>query len=104
MNKLNQAITHIPVPEKMRRLKISDKGFPIPWFVDYVNGKADFRCMDGEKFGIAIRHKRCWLCGEQIAAKSSEINPEIDSEILCAKGKISAAVANNIVLGSAKMN
>jgi hypothetical protein len=66
MNQLNQKIKHIEIPPKMRNLKISDEGYPVPWFVPYVDGKPEFRGMDGEKFGVAIRHKRCWLCGEAL--------------------------------------
>jgi hypothetical protein len=38
----------------------------VPWFVGYVDGKPDFRTMDGEKLGIAVRHKRCWMCGQPL--------------------------------------
>jgi hypothetical protein len=66
MTKLNQRIAGIEIPDRMRHLKISDEGYPVPWFVPWVDGKPEFRGMDGEKFGIAVRHKRCWLCGEPL--------------------------------------
>jgi hypothetical protein len=50
----------------MRRLPISDEGYPIPWFVAEVDGKRDFRVMDGEKLGIAVRLKRCWMCSQPL--------------------------------------
>ena len=66
IDKLNQRIMHLELPDRMRRLKISDEGFPGPWFVGYVDGKPDFRTMDGDKLVIAVRHKRCWMCGEPL--------------------------------------
>jgi hypothetical protein len=66
MTRLNARIATIEIPHRMRRLPISDEGYPIPWFVGEVNGKRDFRCMDGEKLGIAVRLKRCWMCGQPL--------------------------------------
>jgi hypothetical protein len=63
---LNQRIIDIEIPDRMQSLPISDEGYPVPWFVPNVNGKPDFRCMDGDKMGIAIRLKRCWMCGQQL--------------------------------------
>jgi hypothetical protein len=68
-SKLNQRIAHLELPERMRGLKISDEGYPVPWFVGYPDGpdgKEDFRSMDGEKMGIAVRLKRCWMCGQPL--------------------------------------
>jgi hypothetical protein len=64
--KLNNRIAHLELPDRMRRLSISDEGYPVPWFVAYRDGKPDFRCMDGDKMGIAVRHKRCWMCGQPL--------------------------------------
>ena len=66
MRELNHRILHLDIPDRMRRLKISDEGFPVPWFVGYVDGKPDFRTMDGDKLIIAVRHKRCWMCGQPL--------------------------------------
>jgi hypothetical protein len=66
MKPLNNRIAHLELPQRLRRLAVSDEGYPIPWFVGYIDGKPDFRCMDGEKLGVAIRHKRCWQCGEPL--------------------------------------
>jgi hypothetical protein len=63
MRTLNASIQHIEIPERMRALPISGQGYPIPWFVAWINGKADFRVVDTRKIMIAIRQGRCWLCG-----------------------------------------
>jgi hypothetical protein len=65
-SRLNRSIADLEIPERMRGLKISDEGFPVPWFVGYVDGKPDFRTMDGEKMAIAVRLKRCWMCGQPL--------------------------------------
>lgn len=66
MAELNQRMRVLSLPDRMKRLPIDDAGFPVPYFVPYVNGKPEFRGFDGEKLGICIRHKRCWLCGEPL--------------------------------------
>lgn len=63
---LNKRIIDIPIPKRMRGQRLSPEGFPVPWFVPWVDGKPEFRGLDGEKFTVAVRHKRCWLCGEQL--------------------------------------
>lgn len=42
------------------------RGYPVPWFVAWVNGEPEFRAMDPEKLVTAIKHKRCWVCGEPL--------------------------------------
>jgi hypothetical protein len=65
-HQLNRRIADLELPERMRGLKVSDEGFPVPWFVGYVDGKPDFRTMDGEKMRVAVRLKRCWQCGQPL--------------------------------------
>jgi hypothetical protein len=66
MRELNQRIRHLEVPDRMKRLPINDQGFPVPYFVPYVDGKPEFRGFDPDKMRICVKHKRCWLCGEQL--------------------------------------
>jgi len=66
MKPLNAAIADIPIPGRMRWLPISDKGFPVPWFVDWVDGKPDFRIADSRKLARAIKSDLCWLCGQTL--------------------------------------
>ncbi|MBA3354982.1 MAG: hypothetical protein H0U18_03390 [Pyrinomonadaceae bacterium] len=53
------------IPTRMRKLPRL-RGFPVPWFVDRVNGEYDFRVMDGRKFVRAVMEKLCWVCGEPL--------------------------------------
>jgi hypothetical protein len=66
MRELNQRIRHLDMPDRMRHLPISDEGYPVPFFVPYIDGKPDFRGFDGEKMAICVRLKRCWLCGQPL--------------------------------------
>ena len=54
-----------PRPERMAKLPLDERGFPVPWFVDCSSGKPDFRII--RPSGIAIAHNKalCWLCGER---------------------------------------
>jgi hypothetical protein len=63
---LNAKIAGIPRPQRMRHLKISPKGFPVPWFVAWIDGVPDFRVIDTPKIGRAVRLKLCWLCGQTL--------------------------------------
>lgn len=53
-----------PIPPRMQLLPIEARGYPVPWFVEWINGVPDFRVMDRRKWGHAIRFGNCWLCGE----------------------------------------
>jgi hypothetical protein len=66
MKDLNLRIRHIPLPQRMRSLPISDEGFPVPKFVPWIKGKPEFRGMDGEHMAMCVRLKRCWLCGDRL--------------------------------------
>ena len=63
---LNQRIADLEMPERMRRLPISDEGYPIPYFVPFIDGKPEFRGMDADKLGLCVHLKRCWLCGQPL--------------------------------------
>lgn len=66
MNELNNRIKDIPIPIRMRSLPISDEGYPVPWFVPWIDNKPEFRGFDGRKMQQAVAYKRCWLCGDPL--------------------------------------
>jgi hypothetical protein len=66
MTELNKRIAGIPMPQRLAGFPLNDEGYPIPYFVPYVEGRPEFRAMDPEKFTHAIRHRKCWLCGGQL--------------------------------------
>lgn len=72
---LAAAIRAIPVPERMRKLPISAKGFPVPWFVAWLDdgretlpgkGAPDFRVIGADRLRRAWGLRRCWICGEPL--------------------------------------
>lgn len=53
------------VPTRMKSLRIA-RGYPVPWFVSWINGEPEFRAADGAKFVRAVKDKLCWVCGEHL--------------------------------------
>ena len=51
-------------PPRIAALPVSESGYPVPWFVAWVNGAPEFRAADPNKLALAIRDRRCWVCGE----------------------------------------
>ncbi len=54
------------LPKRMVGLPIDDRGYPVPWFVAWVDGKPEFRAMDPMKLVAAIKRRLCWVCGERL--------------------------------------
>lgn len=54
------------MPPSIAALPRDERGYPVPWFVAWIDGKPEFRVADGKKFGAAVRQKRCWVCGEPL--------------------------------------
>lgn len=72
---LNASIRDIPMPDRIAALPISPTGFPVPWFVAWIDIIApdgttsrvpDFRVIGPSKIAIAHNRKRCWVCGEPL--------------------------------------
>lgn len=63
---INPAIAKIPMPERMRKLPLDHRGYPVPKFVSWIDGKADFRVVDHRWFHRAWHNRLCWLCGEPL--------------------------------------
>ncbi len=55
-----------PLPHRMKSLELDDRGYPVPFFVAYVNGKPEFRAMDPDKLRRCVKFKLCWVHGEQL--------------------------------------
>lgn len=58
-----------PLPTKMQGLVTDEHGRPVPWFVDWIDGKPEFRAMDWHKYVRAIRERLCWVCGGKLATR-----------------------------------
>ena len=60
------------LPVRMRDLPVDGRGYPVPWFVAWIDGPdgrvPEFRAMDSVKFRRAIRNRLCWVCGSQLGS------------------------------------
>lgn len=65
---LHSSLRDVPMPERLRRLPVDERGFPVPFFVAIVDGKPDHRVVDHDKLKRAVTGKLCWLCGEHLGA------------------------------------
>jgi len=60
------------LPPRLRKLPVDVRGYPVPWFVAWVDGPdgpetvPDFRVVDARKFRAAVKLKLCWVCGEPL--------------------------------------
>jgi hypothetical protein len=58
---------NLPVlPERIAKLPVDERGFPVPWFVQWIDGKPDFRVIDSRKLVVAVNQRLCWVCGEPL--------------------------------------
>lgn len=54
-----------PLPPQMRFLPVA-RGYPVPWFVAWVDGKPEFRAVYAGRAEHAIKDKLCWVCGNKL--------------------------------------
>lgn len=74
-----------PMPNHFRKLPIDARGYPVPWFVAWIDDKPDFRVVRPGGVEIAMRDGVCWLCGKPRGkAGSFVIGP------MCAVNRVSA--------------
>ena len=83
------------LPAQMRQLPVDHRGFPVPYFVAWEDGKPVFPAMDRRKFQLALHQKRCWVCGGKLFANKAfvigpmccvnRINSEPPSHVECAE-------------------
>lgn len=57
--------------ERISKLPVTEKGYPVPWFVAKIDGKYDFRIMDSAKLVKAVREHRCWTCGDVLGSNKT---------------------------------
>jgi len=60
-----------PFPERIAALPRNDRGFPVPFFVETVNGKPDFRMVRREAIAECVQQHRCWICGGKLGSWQS---------------------------------
>lgn len=65
---MHHSIKDIPLPSRMQGLPLSKRGYPVPWFVQWIDGEPEFRVMDHRKLLRAYHESRCWICGGKLGA------------------------------------
>jgi hypothetical protein len=73
------------MPTRIARLPRNQAGYPVPWFVAWIDGKPDFRVIGIDKMRDALQFRQCWICGDTLGANVSfVIGP------MCAVNRVSA--------------
>ncbi len=68
---------YVPPPNKLRgdlppmipriaKLPVDKRGYPIPFFVQWINGEPDFRIMDRRRYNACVEKALCWVCGQTL--------------------------------------
>jgi hypothetical protein len=79
----------IEMPDRIAHLPRDERGFPVPRFVEWIDGKPDFRVVSPRYMEACVRHDNCWLCGGRLGRnKAFVIGPmcginRINSEPPC---------------------
>lgn len=64
------------MPDRLRSRPQDERGFPVPFFAEWIDGKPDFRVVSPEKMARAVRNDLCWVCGQRLGAfKAFVIGP-----------------------------
>lgn len=54
---------NLEIPKELAHLKIDKRGYPVPYFVSWVDGEPEFRFMDAHRVKMIIERKVCHICG-----------------------------------------
>lgn len=52
------------MPLAMSKRPRDERGYPVPWFTPWHDGRWDFRFVEEGKAQQAVYESRCWICGE----------------------------------------
>ncbi len=80
------------MPPSIAALPVDERGYPIPFFVDYIDGKPEFRAADPNKIVRCVKEALCWVCGEKLHRSPLGFKSTIAFAIgpMCAVNRISA--------------
>lgn len=54
---------NIEIPPFLSHLKVDHRGYPVPFFVQWIDGRPDFRLLDVGKWKICMDNRLCSICG-----------------------------------------
>ena len=61
------------MPPNMQKLPRDDVGRPVPFFVEYIDGKPDFRVMNSKSFRACLAKDLCWVCGKRMQPRTQHV-------------------------------
>lgn len=56
----------IEIPPFLSHLPVDPRGYPIPYFVPFTDGKPNFKYTDPEKQHQCFKNKQCGICGKKL--------------------------------------
>lgn len=56
----------VPMPDRIAALPRDHRGYPVPFFVHWIDGKPEFPLFDPVKWRRCVNHKLCWICGVRL--------------------------------------
>lgn len=63
---MSDAPLEVEMPPRIAALPTDSVGRPVPWFVEWIDGKPDFRMMDARRLVEAVKRELCWICGKPL--------------------------------------
>jgi hypothetical protein len=54
-------------PPEIAKLRLDERGFPVPYFVPWIDGRPEFRAVDPRHVARTDRLGLCWICGGRLA-------------------------------------
>lgn len=80
-----------PAPQRIRRLPVDRRGYPVPWFVAWIDGEPEFRVVKPNAVADAVQQNRCWICGEKLGRfRAYVIGP------MCAVNRVNAEPPSHV--------
>jgi hypothetical protein len=73
------------LPPRIAALPVDERGYPVPFFVAWIDGKPDFRVADEVSLYSAVRFDQCWICGQPLGVHRSFV-----AGAMCVVNRISA--------------
>lgn len=66
---MNGSRQFVDMPECIEILPRDKRGFPVPKFVEWINGEPDFRITARGWPATCVNKHRCWICGGNLGSK-----------------------------------
>lgn len=59
----------IDLPDTMEKLPRDKRGFPVPAFVEWIDGQPDFRVIKHNWLPQCVKRNLCWVCGCKLGSR-----------------------------------